>query len=56
MLGSVVQLLLHSGILGEESSENHVALASTLLPFTVLLPVLGLGGAEEELNPFSEAA
>lgn len=54
VLGSVVQLLLHSGILGREISENSVALASTLLPFTVFLPVIGLGEVEEH-NPFSES-
>lgn len=55
MLGSVVQLLLHSGILGREISENHVALASMLLPFTMFLPVIVLGEVEEEHNPFSES-
>lgn len=53
-MGSVVQLILHSGILGEENSENHVALASMLLCFAVFLAVIVLGEAEAEHNPFSE--
>lgn len=46
MLGRVVQLLLHSGMLDGEISENHVALSSTLLCFVVFLPVIVLGKVE----------
>lgn len=46
MLGRIVQLLLHSGVLGGEISENHVALFNTLLCFIVFLPAIVLGKVE----------
>lgn len=49
-MGGVVQLILHSGILGEEISENDVVLASTMLSFTVFLPISVLSDVEAEHN------
>lgn len=51
-MGGVVQLILHSEILGEEISENDVVPASTMLSFTVFLPIIVLGDVEAEHNSF----
>lgn len=51
-MGGVVQLILHSGILSEEISENDVVLSSTMLSFTVFLPIIVLSDVEAEHNSF----